>query len=324
MHQPSQAPEDGTSTDTSQFGRGPRCARGHPRHGWADRSSGLPVRWVAGGTDDLAERPVEPIGEGGPTVGDAADWSGVAAKADPSVADYQLSSSQSGRLGVAEQMGHQLTCRSAGDLLPSLDARREGRDAPFRGTGGNARMLGRGLGATAASGGGGVGEGHQLDRTVSAGRVVGGCPGPYGISVDVHGDPAVLGEYPLPTIRRGGRRLTTGRSNDDSVDRTGSVDDGVQRVGSLAEAVSELSQVTLDGPGLKRGSNRRGQTWAVGHDDTGPHLRRCDLGRPWLVEDRPEPGIAAAGARLLDLGFGKGGGDDRSEERRVGKECRSR
>ena len=95
------------------------------------------MRRVAGGTDDLAERPVEPIGDGGTAVGDAADRSGMAAKPEPAMADHQLRTGQRGRLGVAEQVGDELTRRSAGDLLRSLDARREGRDAPFRGTGGS-------------------------------------------------------------------------------------------------------------------------------------------------------------------------------------------
>ena len=90
----------------------------------------------------------------------------------------------------------------AGLLLRSLDARGEGGDAPFGRTGGGPGQLGRGLGSTATPGGGGVGEGHQLDRAVGAGGVVGGGPGPSGVGMDVLDDPAVLGQHPLPTVRR--------------------------------------------------------------------------------------------------------------------------
>ncbi len=110
-------PEDARGTGTSRSGRGPRGARGRRRRGWAGRSSGLLVRSVAGGADDLPERGVEPIGDGGAAVGDAADRSGVAAKAEPARADHQLRTGQRRRLGVAEQVGDELTGRLAGGLL---------------------------------------------------------------------------------------------------------------------------------------------------------------------------------------------------------------
>ena len=101
------------------------------------------MRWVAGGADDLPERGVEPIGDGGTAVGDAADWSGVTAKAEPAGADHQLRTGESRCLGVAEQVGDEFTDRLAGCLLRSLDARGEGRDAPFRRTRGSSRAAPR-------------------------------------------------------------------------------------------------------------------------------------------------------------------------------------
>ena len=161
---------------------------------------------------------------------------------------------------------------------------------------------------------GGVGERHQLDRTGSAGGIVGDRPGPSGIGVDVLDDPAVLGEHALPTVRRRGRGLTTGGGDDDGVDRTVGFDDRVQRVGRRRRSRAPNSTWWHR---MDRASSaaveRRGQTRAVGDDDTGPHLCRCDLGRGRLVEDRTEPGIAAAGARLLGLGFGQGTGKDHVE-----------
>ncbi len=75
---------------------------------------------MAGGTDDLPERGVEPIGEGGTTVGDAADRSGVTAKAEPASADHQLRAGESRCLGVAEQVGDELTGRLG--TAPSSEA----------------------------------------------------------------------------------------------------------------------------------------------------------------------------------------------------------
>ena len=76
------------------------------------------VRRAAVGPDDLPERGVEPIGDGGTAVGDAADRSGVAAKAEPAGADDQLGTGQRRCLGVAEQVGDELTDRLAGRLPP--------------------------------------------------------------------------------------------------------------------------------------------------------------------------------------------------------------
>ncbi len=87
-------------------------------------------------------------------------------------------------------------------------------------------------------------------------------------------------------------------------------DDGVQRVGGVAEALRDLDAVTGDGPSLERGREGRGQEWAVGDDGTGSHLRRRDLGGGRLVEDRPEPRVAAAATGLAGLGRGEGAGDD--------------
>src|SRR5271167_1397624 len=136
-------PEDVKGMGTSPPGPDPRGARARRRPalvGW----SSLPQRqWMAG--DDLAERGVEPIGHGGTTVGDAANWSRVAAKADPSGVDHQLGAGESLRLGIAEQVSDEFTDRLGGRLLRSLDARGEGRDASLRRAHGNARELRRGL-----------------------------------------------------------------------------------------------------------------------------------------------------------------------------------
>ena len=60
-------------------------------------------------------------------------------------------------------MGDELSDRLARCHLRSLDACREGRDAPLRRTRGGARQLRRGLGSTPTSAGDRGGEGHQLN-----------------------------------------------------------------------------------------------------------------------------------------------------------------
>src|ERR1019366_10330350 len=143
------------------------------RRDWAGRSSGLHRWWLPGDTDDLPERGIEPIWEGRTPEGDTADRSRVAAKAEPAGADRQLRTGESRCLGVAEQVGDEGPDRFAGSLLRGLDAGGEGRDAPFRRTGGGARQLRRSLGSTTTSCRNGIGQGHQLDRAGGARGVVG-------------------------------------------------------------------------------------------------------------------------------------------------------
>ena len=63
------------------------------------------------GTDDLAERGVEPIGNFGTTVRDGAARSGMTAKADPAGTDRQLRARQSRRIWGGEQMGDEFAGR---------------------------------------------------------------------------------------------------------------------------------------------------------------------------------------------------------------------
>ena len=262
--------------------------------------------------DDLAERPVEPVGEGRATEGDAADRSGVAAQPEPSVADHQLRSGQGGRLGVVEQVGDELAGRPAGGVLGRLEAGGEGGDPALGGAGGDPGVLDGGLGPAAPSRGGRVGQGHQLDRAAGVGGVVGDRPGPSGIGVDALDDVPVLGQHLLPTVGRRGRRRSTGRGDDDGVDRTVRLRHGAQ--------------------GARRRRRSRGRARPGGTGRTGPRGRRpatrpaaggrtrrrtsapcagvgsAGLGR--LVEDRPEAGVAATGAGLVGLGLGERRGDD--------------
>ena len=69
--------------------------------------------------------------------------------------------------------------------------------------------------------------------------------------------------------------------------------------------VRELDHVTGDGPSSERGGKCRGQVRTVGGDDARSHRRRCGLGRGWIVEDRPEPGVAGTVAHLALLGGDK-------------------
>ena len=190
----------------------------------------------AGGADDLPERGVEPIGNRGTAVGDAADRAGVTAKADPARVDHQLGTGQSRGIGVAQQMGDELTHRLAAASSEASMLTAKAVTRPSVEPTGHPGQLGRGLGPTAASRGDGVGEGHQVHRAGGAGGVVGGRPGPSGVGMDVLDDPAVLGEHPLPPLRRGGRRRATGGRDDDGVDRPAGVDPAAQRVGGVAEA----------------------------------------------------------------------------------------
>ena len=271
----------------------------------------LHVVWVVGGTDDLPERGVEPTGDGGAAVGDAADRPGVTAKAEPARADHQLRTGEGRGLGMAEQMGDERTDRSAGRLLRGLDAHREGRDAPFGRTSSHAGQLRRGLGSTATSGGDGVGEGHQLDRTVGAGGVVGGRPGPSGVGVDVLDDPAVLGEHPLPAVRRGGRRARWRRAprRRRRSDRWLRPRRSAPRRRPAKPCATSRRWQVID----RASSAAVSDAASCGRSVTTAHDRTCggsslDGGR--LVEDRPEPGVAAAAARLARLGRGERSGDD--------------
>src|SRR5256885_1437573 len=136
---------------TNRSGRDPRGARERRRHEWAGPPSGLHVRWVAGGADDLPEGDVEPTGDVGTTVGDSADRPGVTANAEPSRADRELRTGEGSCIGIAEQVGSELTDWLAGFRFASLDARSECRDAAVRRSRRGSTELRRGLGPTATS-----------------------------------------------------------------------------------------------------------------------------------------------------------------------------
>ncbi len=89
-----------------------------------------------------------------------------------------------------------------------------------------------------------------------------------------------------------------GGGDDDRVDRPGGFHGGAQRQFGISEAMSHLDTVAGDGSRLERGERDAASCGRSDDDRARPDLCGFDPGRSRLVEDRPEPGIAATGTRL--------------------------
>ena len=200
--------------------------------------------------------------------------------------------------------------RRAGGHLRGLEPHGEGRDPALGGPGGHPGVLGRGLGPTTPSRGGRIGEGHESYRTVGAGGVVGGGTGPTGIGVQLLDDVPVLGEHLLPPLRRGGRRRSAG----DGATTTASIGPAAPTSACSASAAAPKPCAGSTGWHRTERASRaaateaasRGRSDTTAQDRTGRGGSR--VGR--LVEDRPEPGVAPAGAGLVGLRLGERIGDD--------------
>ena len=215
-----------TCASTTRVGRaviGPPCG-GWPR-----------------GADDLAERGVEPIGDGGTAVGDAADRSGMAAQAEPArrprPAPHRPGRPpRGGRAGArpARPTGRRRLAPDAS--MPTAKAVTRPSVAPAADPG----QLGRGLRPAAArrrwwrrSGSPAAPAGRRRRRSR---RPPGPMPASAWMSLD---DPAVVGRARRSQPSVGGRRSggrPAGATTTASIGPA-RLDDGAQRLGGAAEAV---------------------------------------------------------------------------------------
>ena len=105
--------------------------------------------------------------------------------------------------------------------------------------------------------------------------------------MDLPDDAGVLGEHPLPLVRRAGRRRRPSRRDDDCIERSGASDRRRQGGGGRPEALGDRAAVDgggRDAPCLDRRRDGRGHLRNVGDDRAGTDRRgRCGAG---LVEDR--------------------------------------